>query len=54
MTQGWQRIGLALIGQAGNEKHSIFIFISSLFLTILPVTKILYCGLMAQWPMRKL
>jgi hypothetical protein len=53
MTQGWQSVGLALIGQAGNKKHSIFSFIYSLFLTIPSVTKILCRGLMAQCAMRK-
>jgi hypothetical protein len=54
MTQGWQSVGLALIGQAGIEERPIFSFIYSLFLTILPVAKILCHGLMAQWAMRKL
>jgi len=40
MTQGWQSVGLALIGRAGNKKHPIFGFICSFILTILPVAKI--------------
>ena len=28
MTQGWQNVGLVLIGKAGNKKHPIFGFIS--------------------------
>jgi len=55
MTQGWHNVGLALIGQVGNKKkHLYLVLFVSLFLTILPVAKILCRGLMAQWAMRKL